>query len=129
MTTAAHVAALLDAALAAGVVRAVYPYQPKDIRALPALAAGDRARQETAADEARLSLSRTATVTFYLATDAQAGFGGSDAALGALAPVYEAAGWHYVRDRQVEATWGDRSVVVCQLFLSRGDHASSRPYH
>lgn len=123
--TDVHVRALLDAALASGVVRQSYPYQPKDVRALPCLAAGDRAGAALAEDEDFVLLARTATVTFYLVTDAKGdgtspgGFAGSDAAMAALEAVYEDGGWRYVRDRQVEATWGDRSVVVCQLFLSR----------
>lgn len=122
--TDTHVRTLLDAAKAAEVVLQTYPYQPKDVRALPALAAGDRAGSVGAADEGTVLLSRTAAVTFYLVTDAKGGFEANDAALEALQPVYEAAGWGYVRDRQVEAVWGDRSVIVCQLFLSRATQAA-----
>lgn len=122
--TDTHVRALLGAAKEAGVVLQTYPYQPKDVRALPCLAAGDRAGSVGVADEGAALLSRTAAVTFYLVTDAKGGFEGNDTALGGLQPVYEAAGWGYVRDRQVEATWGDRSVIVCQLFLSRATAAN-----
>ena len=118
MTRSARVQALLTAFLALDAVKTVYPYQPKDIGALPAVAAGDRAGSAGEPDESAFMLTTATTVTFTVATPIGDRYAGSDAVLAALAPVYEAAGWAYVRDRQVEAQWGDREVVVCTLFLS-----------
>lgn len=131
----APLTALLSAAVTAGVVADGHTTLPADLTRMPALAVGARGLEAFRLNERGEVLSADSYAELYLITglndlqgrhDPQAAEK-ADAALGALFELIPSHGFRPGRTTQVEAHWGNREVIVCQLRVTRPNAITAIP--